>query len=136
MGILIVIGISFGLLLRWSKNRLEEDPRVDALRAFSMRHNLRYVEGEGYIRVLGGHKKRAFSLSLQLSSPAVLLVGVDCGANNASGVTMVEDGVLASRWTNPSPDLFLEGRLEGLLEEMILLAEERERLDPESPKIE
>lgn len=129
--LLLGVGLGMGGVLRWSSRRL--DPRVTALQDFAARHRLTFQESGPTIRVFGGFRGRAFSLSWAPGTS--LLVGVDC-ATADRGTPEVQDGTLLSRWTNPPAHLFEVERLEVLVEEMVSLAEDQERSDPAPPEID
>ncbi len=97
------------------------------------RHRGHFVRRAAHgVEVVGALGTRRFTVALHPGPPLVLLLAVDCDVESQEppdGVR-VQDGALVSRITSPAPAHLAD--LDGLIVDLVALAEEVERTHPPS----
>lgn len=103
-------------------------------------HTMRGDGTAAPLELVGAVRGRRWTLGLLVppSGEAVLLLGVDCeGADRGpGGGPQVEDGVLVVRIERPPADLFALERLDRVIEELVVLAEQHEAEAPGAPPLD
>ncbi len=123
---LVAVAAAASLGAYWLARRVDDDLGDQLLAWARARGHLARGDGRSSpVEVVGAVGQRRFTVSLHPLDPPVMLVGLDCHADDGGDV---HDSTLVTRWTRPrAADL---GRLDEVLSGMAEVATELEKSRP------
>lgn len=124
---LLVVGLFGCLAVFFLVRRMEHDPVLDSIIAWSKRTG-KTTRGDGFsqpLEVVGLAGDRWFTVSYDANT-GVLLIGLDCDAVDSG--TQVQDEALVTRWTKPTEEQV--NQLDEVIAAMVGVAQDFEHKGP------